>query len=207
MHSTNRYSHITLVSRAVNLAFIAHFGQTRKGTGLPYIIHPMDVMTFLADSGVEDEITLASSVTHDVGEDCPQVSEGYFLDATSQEVYNVVYKELTFAPSFQKERNGISTVTQKAEYMTTFDKKSVVALTIKVVDRCKNSKDFYLEDVKLSKKAYCKVYFNKAASLFTTWDARKLEVIDFYGIATHKKINELIEKTRADCDSLANFTG
>jgi hypothetical protein len=56
---------MSTLSRAIEIAVIAHAGQTDKA-GAPYILHPLRVM--LALQGDEDRIV---GVLHDVVEDCP----------------------------------------------------------------------------------------------------------------------------------------
>jgi myo-inositol-1(or 4)-monophosphatase len=52
------------------LAFAArkHHGQMRKGTDIPYIVHPVEVMAILAANGQHDEILIAG-LLHDTIED------------------------------------------------------------------------------------------------------------------------------------------
>ena len=57
-----------LLSRAVAFAAQKHAGQLRKGTNLPYIIHPMET-TVICASITDDEEVLAAAVLHDVVED------------------------------------------------------------------------------------------------------------------------------------------
>ena len=58
-----------MLNDAVRFAAEAHEGQTRKGSGLPYIVHPLEVMQILLRHGVEDEETLVAAVLHDAVED------------------------------------------------------------------------------------------------------------------------------------------
>ena len=57
-----------LLNRAVAFAAQKHAGQLRKGTNLPYIIHPMEAAVICA-SITDDEEVLAAAVLHDVVED------------------------------------------------------------------------------------------------------------------------------------------
>lgn len=57
-----------VIEKAARLAVVKHAGQTRKGDGLPYIIHPMMVALKLAQHGFSDEI-VAASLAHDLIED------------------------------------------------------------------------------------------------------------------------------------------
>lgn len=58
-----------LISRAAAFAVLAHNGQTRKFTNLPYISHPIAVAVTLAKAGMSDEV-IAAGLLHDTIEDC-----------------------------------------------------------------------------------------------------------------------------------------
>ena len=57
-----------LVNEAIIFATEAHSGQVRKGTNLPYIVHPVEAMAIVATMTEDPEI-LAGAVLHDVVED------------------------------------------------------------------------------------------------------------------------------------------
>jgi len=59
----------SVLARAVAFAAQAHDGQARKGSGLPYIVHPMEAAAIAATMTADVEI-LAAAVLHDVMEDC-----------------------------------------------------------------------------------------------------------------------------------------
>ena len=57
-----------LLEEAVAFAAKAHAGKCRKGTKLPYIVHPMEAAAICA--GFTDDVeVLAAAVLHDVAED------------------------------------------------------------------------------------------------------------------------------------------
>ncbi|MBQ3860464.1 MAG: HD domain-containing protein [Clostridia bacterium] len=58
----------TLVTRAVAFAARAHDGQFRKGTSIPYIVHPMEAAAIAAGIS-EDPDVIAAAVLHDTVED------------------------------------------------------------------------------------------------------------------------------------------
>ena len=64
----------SLLARAVAYAAEAHIGQFRKGTQLPYIVHPMEVAA-ICGTMTEDEEVLAAAVLHDTIEDTPATKE------------------------------------------------------------------------------------------------------------------------------------
>jgi len=61
------------ILKAIELAFVKHDGQYRKGTKIPYITHPMAVMNLLLmeqadDQSISDDMIIAG-ILHDVYED------------------------------------------------------------------------------------------------------------------------------------------
>ena len=65
--AAGRYPHL---HRAVNLAALWHTGQDRKYTSLPYIVHPLRVMSLVREVS-DNEDMLIAAVLHDVVEDTP----------------------------------------------------------------------------------------------------------------------------------------
>ena len=58
------------VERALCAALEAHAGQVRKGSGVPYAVHPLHAALIVARWGFDDE-TIQAALLHDVVEDCP----------------------------------------------------------------------------------------------------------------------------------------
>ena len=59
----------SLLEAALAFAAVAHQGQKRKGTGIPYIVHPVGVMVVLLQAGETDAEVLAAALLHDTVED------------------------------------------------------------------------------------------------------------------------------------------
>lgn len=59
---------MSLIERAIELAAVAHKGQVRKGTAIPYVSHPYAVGMMLARVGC-DEALVAAGILHDTVED------------------------------------------------------------------------------------------------------------------------------------------
>lgn len=57
-----------IIEKAIKIAAIAHDGQYRKKTTLPYLSHPVTVGFYLLESGASEEV-VASGILHDVLED------------------------------------------------------------------------------------------------------------------------------------------
>jgi len=58
-----------VLERAFRVAARYHQEQTRKGSDLPYIVHPCAVMSILQSVGIHDGEILAAALLHDVVED------------------------------------------------------------------------------------------------------------------------------------------
>lgn len=69
-----------MLEKAVVFAANAHKGQKRKGTLMPYIVHPMEVAV-IASAITEDIEVICAAILHDVIEDC----DGYTFTQLEQE--------------------------------------------------------------------------------------------------------------------------
>lgn len=58
-----------LIFHAIQFASAAHAGQYRKGTRVPYLIHPLRVAAILLEAGCAEDLAVAA-VLHDTVEDC-----------------------------------------------------------------------------------------------------------------------------------------
>lgn len=165
---------------ALDFAYTNHKNQKRK-CGLPYICHPLTVLSLISSWGIKCQKTWSVAVCHDVLEDCPGTTFDELCDAIGEENAKVV-DELTFRPYICK----------KHEYMASFDKKTVMALVVKVADRCSNTSDFLTFD-----PSYAKKYWEKARSLFDVVNSRSQEIAKVYG---KKALRKMLEH----CEHVAN---
>lgn len=58
----------TMLYNAITMATVAHGDQRRKGTDIPYIVHPFSVAMILSQVGYSEEVVVAG-VLHDTVED------------------------------------------------------------------------------------------------------------------------------------------
>ena len=63
------------IHRAVKFVTKAHDGQFRKESFLPYIVHPMAVLSMIAEWEIQDPTTRLAALSHDVIEDCDVTQE------------------------------------------------------------------------------------------------------------------------------------
>ncbi len=78
-----------LIDAALIFAAQAHRGQVRKGTGTPYIVHPVGVMLLLIQAGEHDPELLAAALLHDTLEDA-DVTEAALRDQFGPRVAEIV---------------------------------------------------------------------------------------------------------------------
>lgn len=80
-----------IVKKAVAFAREAHKGAVRKGTDIPYIVHPMETAVIVA-SMTKDPEMIAAALLHDVVEDAG-VTEEQLKEAFGQRVTALVMAE------------------------------------------------------------------------------------------------------------------
>jgi (p)ppGpp synthase/HD superfamily hydrolase len=185
------------IQKVVEFATMAHAGQTRKNSGLPYIVHPMEVLALVADWGVKlnviaekDEteqhvhqrilrnVTMWKAVLcHDILEDCKKVSFERLVKVIGSEAANIVY-ELTFTYDAS---NPLPEHIQKGMYLNSFGTKSTMALVIKCADAICNTRNFFADNETTD---YSTKYWSKRSVLFDRVkdDKRSLEIEALFGI-------------------------
>lgn len=132
---------------AIEFANEKHANQVRKGSGLPYIIHPFQVLTTLLEVKKSKNSILLSicAILHDVVEDCnvtlQEIADrfGYQVAAIVEELTSVYDKNLIDKEDYLKEK-----LVDISSY----------ALTIKLIDRYCNLKDIVDMDSTSVEKLY-----------------------------------------------------
>ena len=155
------------LERAIRMALDCHDGQRRKASGLPYIVHPLEVVKRLSDLGVQrkpSEHVLCAAALHDVLEDSDMTTSG-LRAAFSADVAGIV-GELTF------EGGSMS----KPDYLASLAEGSIEALVIKLVDRACNVDDFLHSDPE-----YAPIYAAKASPIYAAIEARRAEIETAFG--------------------------
>ena len=159
------------IQTALEFAVKAHAGQIRKNTKLPYIVHPVAVMTLIGEWGITCPVMWAAALCHDILEDCPHISLNDLQNAIGVSATKIV-QELTFLHDPAKPKKP-----QKILYMKSFDKKSLEAVVLKVADRLKNTHDFLLES-----PDYAYKYFKEAEDVISQLVSRRSEIEEKYGL-------------------------
>lgn len=166
------------MDEVVMFAAKCHAGQTRKGSSLPYIVHPIGVLSLAAQWGVQSPVAHKACLCHDIREECPDVTYDQLVAVIGKEAADVC-EELTFFPDTLSSLNEAD---QKHQYMKSFMTKSVTALVIKMADRVCNTLDFFHG----GDPKYAAKYWGKGKPLFEAFKTRceeraGREVQEFFG--------------------------
>tara|TARA_Y200000002_G_scaffold378969_1_gene387349 strand:+ start:1677 stop:2186 length:510 start_codon:yes stop_codon:yes gene_type:complete len=142
-----------LINKAKMLAGKAHEGQFRKYSGMPYIVHPIEVATIVQTVGHTDEM-IAAALLHDVVEDTDYSFEDIAKEV-SPEVADLV-KGLTDVSSPQDGNRKV----RKAIDKDHLAEQNAEVQTIKLADVISNSQDIKANDPK-----FAKVYIEEMKAL------------------------------------------
>jgi guanosine-3',5'-bis(diphosphate) 3'-pyrophosphohydrolase len=134
-----------LVNRALLFATEAHasIGQTRKYTGEPYIVHPIEVMMLVRLAGRHTDEMLAAALLHDVVEDTPKAL-GEIVSEFGREV-GLLVDDLTEPEWFGNRAE------RKAKEARRLSQISPDAQTIKLADLISNSRTIIDRDPRFAK--------------------------------------------------------
>ena len=80
-----------LITNAINFAVLKHSDQVRKGTNIPYIMHPYEVMKILSENGCSEQVR-AAGMLHDVLEDT-KTSPAEIKDVFGEDILKIVEAE------------------------------------------------------------------------------------------------------------------
>lgn len=163
------------IQKTIEFATMAHAGQVRKESGLPYICHPIGVLNQIVEWGCHDHDIWMAAICHDVFEDTD-----YNIDDVEKVIGHkaaMIVDELTFFSQNDP-------VKEKEQYIAKWGLKnddgtwqrSVESLIVKFADRIVNTRDFISADSKYAKK-----YWHKADSLIAAKMDRREEISNVYG--------------------------
>lgn len=117
---------------ALSVANQLHAKQKRK-SGEPYLIHPLEVASYLINLSIDDDVTCAAAILHDVVEDCnikdayKELARKYDLDDDVIKVVLLLTKDEHYKDGGKEEKRYYENI-----------KKDKRALIIKLSDRANN---------------------------------------------------------------------
>lgn len=153
-----------LLTKAIAYASKKHEGQKRKGTDIPYIVHPLEALS-ITSTITNDENVLAAAVLHDVVEDCG-VSLSEIKFRFGKEVARLVA-----ADTENKRKNESAESTWKIRKQETLDH-------IEKMD--KNSKIVVLADKLSNMRAIYRDYDNLGDALWQKFNCKNKDEQKWY---------------------------
>lgn len=128
-----------IVSRALTFATKAHSGAVRKGTDIPYIVHPMEAALIVSGITSDPEL-IAAALLHDTVEDTDTTIEN-IRDEFGERVANLVADE-----SENKRENQCSRETWRIRKLETLSHLAAASTDAKIValgDKLANMRAIY----------------------------------------------------------------
>ena len=181
---------------ALRLAVVAHRQQMRKGSGLPYVIHPIHVSVILLRYGFSTEVAVAA-LLHDVVED-----QGYDLAEISEQ-FGPRVAEMVEALS-ERKRNARGEkrpwTVRKQEALERMQVASREAVAVRAADALHNAESFS-EDLQREGPQMWR-HFNQGAERQLDY-YRRIVAICKQRLGSHPLVDELA----AAVESLARTIG
>ena len=133
----------SMVPRAFERAAILHRNQIRKGSGYPFIIHPIRVY-FILVHFTDDEHTLVAGILHDNQEDIPQ--ETYSKEDLKREFGEIVSRTVEGAsekkdPKDSRETKIASWGKRKRDHLKKLENEDERTLMVVCADKIDNLRD------------------------------------------------------------------
>lgn len=180
------------INKAIKFATDAHNGKNRKGTNIPYILHPLEAAA-IAASITEDEDVISAAILHDTVED---------TDTTIEDIereFGAHVAELVAHESENKREELPDADTWEIRKQETIEHfKNGATFESKIVmlgDKLSNMRAIYRDELKLGDKLWEK--FNMKDKSRHEWYYCSLSEIlepDFKDFPAYQEYQELIEK-------------
>lgn len=115
-----------MINKAILFATNAHAGQTRKGTKIPFIVHPMEVGVIVSHITTDEEI-ISAAILHDTLEDCPNITYEQIYKEFGEKIANWVASESedktkTWVERKQHTIDHLKTQCREVQYIALADK-------------------------------------------------------------------------------------
>lgn len=187
-----------LLNKMVRFTVMQHEGEFRESTGLPYIVHPLGVMSMLAEWGVFCIDTWLGALGHDLRESKPQILPRQISRIANKKVAFII-EELTFIydPKLTHDKK-----TQKELYIAQWMKReegrwcrTIESLVIKIADRCCNTWDFLQSEPQKALK-----YLEKGQPLMDAVLNRQEEIAQTYSTM------DIFPRIKYTWDELSNMS-
>ena len=180
-----------VLGRAIVFATKAHEGQFRKGTQIPYILHPMEAAAIVGTMTTDEEI-IAGAVLHDVVEDTATTVEEV-MELFGERVGSLVASE-----SENKREDLPSEFTWKIRKQETLDHLKTASVEVKMIalgDKLSNMRAIYRDYQTIGDKLWQR--FNQKDKNEHKWYYSSIAecISELSNYPVYKEYQELLEKT------------
>lgn len=179
-----------VLDQAILFATEAHKGQLRKGTEIPYILHPIEAATIVGTMTTDDEI-IAGAVLHDVVEDTNTTIEQI------EALFGTRVAGFVASESENKRENLPAESTWKIRKQETLDHLKTAPIEIKMItlgDKLSNIRAIYRDYISIGEELWQR--FNQKDKNQHYWYysgiAECLSELD--GYTAYKEYCELVNK-------------
>lgn len=181
----------TLLNQAILFATNAHEGQFRKGTKIPYILHPLEAAAIVGTMTTDDEI-IAAAVLHDVVED---------TDATVEQVkeqFGERVAALVAAESEDKRENLPAEATWKLRKQETIDHLKTAPIEVKMItlgDKLSNIRTIYRDNLTIGDELWNRFHQKDKNEHYWYYKSIAECLVDLDSHQAYKEYCELIDRT------------
>ena len=127
------------IQKAIIFATLKHEGQKRKGTDIPYIVHPMEVMQILTEMNCTEKVIIAG-ILHDTLED---------TDATPEEIEKEFGKDVLAIVQTESEDKSKTWKERKAATIDHLKGASSPTKIVCFADKLSNIRSMYRDKLEI----------------------------------------------------------
>lgn len=189
---------MTLVTQAMIFAAQKHDGVVRKGSDIPYIVHPMEAAA-IAATITDDPHLLAAAALHDVMEDCGVTYEE-LLERFGQRVADLVREDSQNLGAFAHASWGACRIEALRRIAASGRELKLIVLSDKLSNIRAIYRDFQREGAAMFKK------FNQSDMRRHAWYYRNCTALvrdEFENTSAWRELSALVEHVFAGVESVA----
>lgn len=180
-----------ILNKAIVYAVKVHNGQVRKGTQVPYILHPLEAASIVGTLTTDKEV-IATAVLHDVVEDTAATTE------CIQEAFGERIAALVAAESENKREDLPAGSTWKIRKQETIDHLRDASIEVKMLtlgDKLSNIRSLYRDQLVYGERLWQR--FNQKDKQEHYWYYKRIAecLTELKNHCAYAEYAELVEKT------------
>ena len=185
-----------VLDRAIIFATNAHAGQFRKGTKIPYILHPMEAAAIVGSMTTDEEV-IAGAILHDVVEDTETTVEDVIR------VFGERIGSLVASESENKREDLPAESTWKIRKRETLDHLSAATIEVKMItlgDKLSNIRAIYRDYQMIGDALWQRFNQKYKAEHYWYYSGIAKCVVGLSDYQAYKEYCELVDKTFCKAD-------